>query len=66
MHFGLNGKEELVFGFSLMTRNRGSCLYPDCNGFEWKKSVLARLELLGMEELGFSPIKTAWNRRNVP
>jgi hypothetical protein len=39
--FGRNEIEEVVFGLSLMAINRGSRLYPDWNGLEWKKLVLA-------------------------
>jgi hypothetical protein len=31
----------------------GSWFLPDWNGLEWRKSVLAWLEWLGMEEVGF-------------
>jgi hypothetical protein len=38
--------------------------WPDWNGYEWRKSVLARLEWLGMEEVSFGPTGLACNKGN--
>jgi hypothetical protein len=38
-----------------------SPFWPDWNGVEWRKLLLARLEWLGMEEVGFGLSGMAWN-----
>jgi hypothetical protein len=43
-----------------MAQNRGSRFWPNCNGLEWRKSVLARLEWLGMGEVGFGLTGMTW------
>jgi hypothetical protein len=68
------GMEEVGFGLTGMARNVGSRVWPDWNGLDWRKSVLAGLEYfgigevsfaglewLGMEEVGFSMTGIAWN-----
>jgi hypothetical protein len=47
-----------------MARNKGIWFLPDWNGLEWIKSILARLEGLRIEEVGFGPTGIAWNGRN--
>jgi hypothetical protein len=37
------------------------CFWNNWNGVDWRKSVLARLEWLGMEEVRFGPTVMAWN-----
>jgi hypothetical protein len=71
---GMAFREEAHFGLTGMEWNRINCFGPDwngleliksvlawCNGLEWRKSVLARLEWLGIEEVGFGLIVMAWN-----
>jgi hypothetical protein len=47
-----NSLELRKFGTSW---NGGNRFRPDCNDLEWRKSVLARLDWLGKEEVGFGP-----------
>jgi translation elongation factor EF-1beta len=49
-----HGMEEIGFGLTGMAWNRGSRVWPDWNSLERTKSVLARLEHLGIESVGFS------------
>jgi hypothetical protein len=57
-----------------MACNKGICFLPywnglneesqfwlERNGSKWRKSVLARLEWLGLKELSFGPTEIAWN-----
>jgi hypothetical protein len=55
--------EEFGFCVTGMACNGGSQFWPDYNGLEWRKSVLAGLEWLGLEEVNFSPTEMAWNGR---
>jgi hypothetical protein len=45
-----------------MAWNERSWIWPDWNGLESKKSILAFLELLGMEEVSLGLTGIAWNR----
>jgi hypothetical protein len=45
--------------------NKESQFWPEWNGLEWKKLVLALLEFLGMEEVGFGLTEMAWNRGSL-
>jgi hypothetical protein len=45
--------EEIVFGLTGMVWNGGGRFWPDWNGLEWGKLILAGLEGLGIEEVGF-------------
>jgi hypothetical protein len=47
------------FWFDCRTWKGESQFWPDWNGLEWRKSVLARLEWLEMEKVGFSLIGIA-------
>jgi hypothetical protein len=52
------------FGLSGIAWSGGSHFWPNWNGLEWRKSVLAGLEWLGMEEVSFGLPRIARNRRN--
>jgi hypothetical protein len=42
----------------------GRCwFWPAWNGLEFQKSILALLEWLGIEEVGFDMTRTAWKER---
>jgi hypothetical protein len=60
--FGRTGMAwNVAFGFGLpgMAWNGGSRFWPAWNGLEWRKSLLAGLERLGMEKIGFGPTGVA-------
>jgi hypothetical protein len=45
-----------------MAGNEGSRFWPQWNGVEWRKLVLARLKWLGIEEVSFGPTEMAGNK----
>jgi hypothetical protein len=45
--------EEFGFGLTEMAGNEGNQFWPEWNGLEWRKLVVARLEWLGIEEVSF-------------
>jgi hypothetical protein len=47
--------ENVGLGLTVMAWNKGIWFLPDWNGMEWRKSILAGLEGLVMEEVGFGP-----------
>jgi hypothetical protein len=47
-----------------MAWNKGRRFWPDLNGLEWRKLVLAQLKWFVMEEVGFNLTQTAWNRES--
>jgi hypothetical protein len=49
------GKQELNIRFC------ADWFCPDWNSLDWRKSVLAKLEWLGMEKVSFCLNGTAWN-----
>jgi hypothetical protein len=48
-------------GHTGMAWYRGGWFWPDWNGLEWRKLVLASLKWLGMKEDGFGLTGMAWN-----
>jgi hypothetical protein len=53
--------KEVGFGLSGMAWNGGSWFWPDWNGSEWRKFVLAKLKWLEMKEVSFGLSGMAWN-----